>query len=276
MPILCIFHDDGDMIDEDCADEVQRLLTERGPFASLTVVIDSPGGDVDCAYRIIRAIRESAREVEVLVPAWAKSAATLICIGADRILLGSAGEMGPLDMQVADPTGKQEFRSVLETFQRLTQIRQHALETLGEFTEYFRNEEGLDAPHCYERAEVPFAAFVMALYQHADTSELGELGRYQASVEEYAARIMGRWGYPDYEEEDIDDIVKQLIWDYPTHGFVVDLHEAKNLELRADRLDPGIERLCKELLDVAPALIDLCLPTTQAATRPMRVGDGEE
>ena len=249
------------MIDKDCTEQVNQLLTKLGHLDSLCVVIDSPGGDIDSAYRIVRIIRESAQDVEVLVPFWAKSAATLICVGANRILLGSTGEMGPLDMQLPDIAGRQQLRSALEMFQGLTQLRLYSLETLGELIEYFRYEEELEAPHCYERAEALFAAVVSPLYQQVDPHELGELGRYQASSQEYTIRIMKRWSYCDYEEDRIENIARQLVWEYPTHGFVIDLHEAQEIGLRADRLDPETELLCKELIDIAPGLIGVSLPT---------------
>ena len=34
------------------------------------------------------------------MPFWAKSAATLLCLGADKIVLGEHAELGPLDVQI--------------------------------------------------------------------------------------------------------------------------------------------------------------------------------
>ena len=48
-------------------------------------------------WRIISLFREFAQEVNVLVPYGAYSAATLICLGADEILMGRKGELGPID-----------------------------------------------------------------------------------------------------------------------------------------------------------------------------------
>jgi len=42
------------------------------------------------------------------VPRYAKSAATLLALGADRILLGKFAEIGPLDAQFDDP--EREYR----------------------------------------------------------------------------------------------------------------------------------------------------------------------
>jgi ClpP class serine protease len=39
---------------------------------------------------------------EVVVPKMAKSAGTLICLGATKIIMGEMAELGPLDMQVVD------------------------------------------------------------------------------------------------------------------------------------------------------------------------------
>ena len=270
-PVLCICHDESEdeEIDQDCADKVHELLSKLGNLDSLSVLVDSPGGDIDCAYRIVRSIRENADDVEVMVPRWAKSAATLICIGADQILLGSTGEMGPMDVQLPDPAGRDHPRSALETFQGLTQLRNYAVETLSELIEYFEYAEELEAPYCYERAEALFGAIVLPLYHQIDPHELGELGRYQAVSEQYALRIMKRWSYRDYEEDDVEEIARRLVWGYPTHGFVVDLHEARDLKLRADRLDPKTDLLCQELISVSLGLVEVCLPTQGASNVPV-------
>ena len=272
-PVLCIYQyeaksedDEDEEIDWVCVGAVQRLLSEQGSMDSLSVLLHSPGGDIDCAYRIIRAIRENAKHVEVLVPVWAKSAATLICVGADQILLGSTGEMGPLDVQLYNPGGGRQTRSGLETFQGLAQVQRYALETLGKLIEYFIEQERLNAPHCYERAEALFAAIVSPLYQQINPNELGELGRHQASSEEYLLRVMDRWSYADQEENDeeerkTEDIAWSLVWDYPSHGFVIDIHEAKELKLRAERMDREAERLCLELLEATPSFVGIGMPS---------------
>ena len=271
MPVLCILHDQSndEVIDQDCADQVHQLLRRLGHLDSLCVVIDSPGGNIDSAYRIARTIRESARYVDVLVPFWAKSAATLICVSANRILLGSTGEMGPLDVQLPDAAGGQQPRSALETFQGLEQLGSYALEVLGRLIEYFEHEEELGAPHTYERAEALFGAIVSPLYQQVDPHELGELGRYQASSQAYATRVMKRWSYSDFEEERIEEIAQRLVWEYPTHGFVIDLYEAQEMGLRVGKLDPETERLCVEITNATPGLIDVSVPTAEVNKMPV-------
>jgi ATP-dependent protease ClpP protease subunit len=73
------------------------LEDERGEH--LDVIVSSPGGDVEAAYLVARELRRRFGALTVFVPFRAKSAATLLCLAADELVLGSLGELGPLDQQ---------------------------------------------------------------------------------------------------------------------------------------------------------------------------------
>ena len=78
-------------------------------------------------------------------------------------------------------------------------------------------------------------------------------------------RVMERWGYSEIEDDERRRIVRHLVWDYPTHGFVIDLKEAQDIGLNAKRLDDESDILCQkilELLDNAdiPCYIDIKVP----------------
>jgi ClpP class serine protease len=84
-------------------DQLYRALnTLKGAFRKkpLLLILDSDGGDVGAAYFIAKICREfTDAAFEVAVPRRAKSAATLICCGAERIHMGSLSELGPIDPQ---------------------------------------------------------------------------------------------------------------------------------------------------------------------------------
>ena len=65
--------------------------------------MESGGGDIDAAYKILNLFKSYANKISVIVPFYAKSAATLIALGADELIVCKAGELGPLDPQVRDP-----------------------------------------------------------------------------------------------------------------------------------------------------------------------------
>ncbi|WP_460516927.1 SDH family Clp fold serine proteinase [Humibacter antri] len=78
---------------------LEELLTDCEPDRPLHVVIASPGGDGETAIRMVRAMQARCTELVMIVPDMAKSAATLICLGADRIVMGPSGDLGPVDPQ---------------------------------------------------------------------------------------------------------------------------------------------------------------------------------
>ena len=99
-------------IDETDAFDLVRLLETIEPRMPITLLLDSPGGNVDAAEKMVHLLREacapsngSASDLEVVVPYSAKSAATLIALGADRILMSDSSELGPIDPQLPSPDG---------------------------------------------------------------------------------------------------------------------------------------------------------------------------
>jgi hypothetical protein len=72
-----------------------------------TLMITSAGGDPNAAEKLMLMCRKRFTEkFQILVPFYAKSAATLMCLGADKILMGYGAELGPIDPQILLRPGK--------------------------------------------------------------------------------------------------------------------------------------------------------------------------
>lgn len=84
----------------------EDLLFDADPEQPLHLLIDSLGGDGEIAIRLLRSILSRCSELTVIVPDQAKSAATLLALGAHHILLGPAGDLGPIDPQFRLGTSK--------------------------------------------------------------------------------------------------------------------------------------------------------------------------
>jgi len=63
------------------------------------VLLHSPGGVAEAAESIVKLIRSQFRYVRFIVPDIAKSAATMLALSGDEILLDSSGELRPIDPQ---------------------------------------------------------------------------------------------------------------------------------------------------------------------------------
>ena len=93
---------DRRFIDRTVAYEVANLLRRMGEVDGLDVLLDSGGGDLDAAYKTLKIMQSYAKDTTIIVPFYAKSAATLIALGGDRLILCKGGELGPVDPQVRD------------------------------------------------------------------------------------------------------------------------------------------------------------------------------
>ncbi len=77
----------------------EELVFDANPDEDLHVLLHSPGGQGEVAIRILRAAQSRCNHLTVIVPDQAKSAATLLALGAHHIMMGPASDLGPVDPQ---------------------------------------------------------------------------------------------------------------------------------------------------------------------------------
>jgi len=87
----------GDMVPEFLR-QLDALPTD---VDALDLLVVSNGGDPTVAWRLVTLIREKVKRFAVLVPQAAYSAATLIALGADEIIMHPHGNLGPTDPQIS-------------------------------------------------------------------------------------------------------------------------------------------------------------------------------
>ncbi len=82
----------------------EDLLRSTGGAEAGYLIINSPGGDGNVAEKMITMCRQRfTKSFKVIVPNFAKSAATMIALGSDQILMGYLAELGPIDPQLGNP-----------------------------------------------------------------------------------------------------------------------------------------------------------------------------
>ena len=246
-------------IDAGCFDNVVASLDEIGHQDKLSLVLNSPGGSIEFAFRIAKAVREKCDHLDVVVPKQAKSAATLIALAADQILFGRFGELGPLDPQVPDLTSGGDFKSPLEIVKGLEFLRTYYIETFDVLIQFLLPRAGMDVAHTFDHATSLLSPIADPLYRLVDYRELGEASRHLAVSQEYAEEAMFRWSPLDGDA--IEGIVGKLVWEYPNHGYIIDIDEARGIGLtNVEELDSNVQSLSLAVITEQESFVKAARP----------------
>ncbi|RJO61106.1 hypothetical protein C4544_03705 [candidate division WS5 bacterium] len=112
------------LIEDQDADMLEEVLTNSSmDNKHLVLLLNSPGGEALAAERIVNICRTySINGFSVIVPKMAKSAATMICLGANKI---GMSKIGPIDPQIlirdekGEPFKYQAAHEIIESYMEL-------------------------------------------------------------------------------------------------------------------------------------------------------------
>jgi ClpP class serine protease len=172
--IYCLIHNEGDG-GHICDPTLAALLYERDQFKhmdKLELLLHSPGGNAACAYQAIRFFRRHCKTLNVIVPLMAKSAATLMCLGADAIFMGELADLGPIDVQITDPIERgAKPISPLDEFKSAEFLRDYAVDILDSFTLLILRRSGMSVKESLHEALSFTSAVMRPLYDQIDPLE---------------------------------------------------------------------------------------------------------
>ena len=187
--------------------------------------METYGGDPDAAFRIARCLRHNYSEgsVVVYISGMCKSAGTLITLAATTLVMSDHAELGPLDIQIAQPDEVGASQSGLVPMQALHTLEEESFRLFETNFLKLRQRSGLQIT---TRTAAEIAAnltvgLYSSVYSQIDPLRLGETYRSMQVAENYADRVQS------------DNVkigtVDKLVGSYPSHSFVIDRDEAKEL-----------------------------------------------
>ncbi len=203
-----------DQIFPDNMTYLEELLHPLDSSKPLHLLLASPGGDGETAIRIVRSLQARCTELSILLPDMAKSAATILCLGADRIVFGPGGDLGPVDPQMRYPNGtlasaKELVEAVDEAEKRITAN-----------------------PETYPLFANLLAEVTMIMVEQARYA----LARSGALVKEALAAATGR---TPKNVDDLASALQQPLIEEPTsHSAVISCAAASSFGLPAQPADP--------------------------------------
>ena len=84
---------------------------------TLTLILHTPGGNVNAAESLVEYLRSKFRRIEVIVPTFALSAGTMITLASDLIIMGRQSQLGPIDPQMPYSGRYVSAQAIVDQFQ---------------------------------------------------------------------------------------------------------------------------------------------------------------
>lgn len=253
MPV-CVFRQNGDMKQEwgminhlvrDALITSVRYSIPTGQ--KIALLVDSPGGIPRNAFQIATALRQHCGGYDIIVPKYGKSAATLLALGADNIILGDDAELGPIDMQVSDPDIEDQ-RSALEYVQSLERLEAYTLRFFDDAMTLLLHKTDKRVSTLLPDTIQFVTNVVRPLFENVDVVQYTQMARLLKVMEDYASRLLSR-KYRDPNA--VADIATELTSGYADHSFVIDREEAESIGLE---IAPRDQRRDELLTILGPAL----------------------
>lgn len=205
-----------------------HLIQMEEKVPRLDLFLYSIGGDTSIPWRIVSLFRECCEEFNVIIPYRAYSAATLLSLGADEIIMGKKGELGPIDPKVAN-----EFNPLDPiSNNRLVPIN---VEDVYSYFSLIKEKMGL-----VHQSEIGAALNVLANKVHP--LSLGYVNRHWSFIRMIATKMIKTHMNPPSDSK-IDEIVKALVEKIYFHGHGISRSEARELGLNVKDANNDLEKL---------------------------------
>ena len=218
-----------------------------GKKPRINVVLDSPGGSLDSAYKIVRYLTAYASELNVHVPRRAKSASTLLALGARRIYLSRFGELGPLDTQIFDPRNPVAYVSALDCYQSVDYVRLFGVNTMSKALRQLSVDAGGQIPlqDLLGTASAFATGAVGPMLTGIRALDFGAWGRSLKIGERYAQILLE----DNHPKDEAARIAERLVYSYTHHLFPIDYREARDVGLPAEPMSEAAYHLGMDVVE---------------------------
>jgi Serine dehydrogenase proteinase len=200
------------------------ILRSIGRVDRLSLFIKSDGGSGQASLRMVNLLRQFVGQLTVLVPLECESAATMLALGADKILMGPLAHLSAVDTSLThdlSPIDRDNDRVSVsqDELHRVVKLWQKQSE---------------------KQAANPYAS----LFGYVHPLVIGAVDRASALSTMLCVEILSYHMKDARKARKISDILNS---GYPSHSYPITLKEARRIGLHAEQLDEGTNKLLFEL-----------------------------
>jgi len=192
-----------------------KQLQKIGKTQNIDLFLYSIGGDTMVPWRLVSMIREYCDKFSVLIPYKAHSAATMIALGADEIVMTDLSELSPIDPSTAnifnppDPLNPQNKIPI-------------SVEDMMAYFDLAKNKFGIKNDEDLTKIFIQFIESNPQIHPLA----LGNVNRIHNLIRILAKRLLKSHKTP-MKEEEIEKIVDYFTEKLYSHQYFIGRREAK-------------------------------------------------
>jgi hypothetical protein len=201
----------------------------------LDLFLYSVGGDVSVPWRIVSMFREFCEEFSVLLPYKAYSAATLLSLGADKIVMGRKAELGPID-----------------PYLERTPLEMISVEDVKSYISFIKEKVNI-------HDQSALAEIVSLLANNVDPKTLGGIYRADSHIKLVARKLLTS-RKEKMEEGKVGTIVETLTEKIYSHGHGISRSEAMEMGLPIEKPSTELEEALWNLYLQYEDMLKLCEP----------------
>jgi len=192
------------------------LNVKKRPIPRLDLFLVSNGGNGVVPWRLVSLFREFSKEFRVLIPYRAYSAATLLALGADQIVMHPFGELGPIDPSVSNDFNPRNAQG---------QPIPISVEDVKAFVAFIKKTVGITH-------EDELVKTIESLCSQVHPLALGNVERFVSQSRMIATKVL-----KTHMDGDADHIIDELVENMTSklyfHGHPINRNEArKDLKLK--------------------------------------------
>lgn len=217
------------MIAPDALDFFAHHLEAIGVSKRICVFLYTRGGQTLAAWGIANLLRQYCQDLEVIVFSKAHSGGTLICLGADRIIMTRHATLGPIDPSVTTPLNP----AIPDTNQRYPV----SVEVINGFVALAK-----EAGVC---GSADLAQIMAQLTSHVHPLVLGQVYRTRSQIRMLGSRLLSRHMHDNGR---VEKILSFLCSESGSHDYMIFPEEARqDLGLNVDIPDDPLYDICRRI-----------------------------
>lgn len=222
-------------IANDVLPKFSEHLDKMGDTNKISLFLYTNGGNTLTAWSLVNLIRSFCDELEVIIPANCFSSGTLICLGADNIVMTKQAMLGPINPSINGPLNPM-IPGISDPNAKVPVSVEH----VNAYIEMAKKDFGITD-------QKNMTDILLDLSEKIHPLTLGQVYKSKSQIQMLARKLM-RW--QNLEEEKENTIVKFLCSDSGSHDYSIRRKEA------SESLGLPIEKPSEELYKTIKAIFD--------------------